>query len=360
MRKNRNVLIAMILVLAIMVSVGLTACGDNSADNTGGVNTEAPDTTPSEELTPTPTAPPAEPTEDKNASPFKIFQYELPSGYKKANELAGTVTEETYTTYLYDNDGVAGEEIESSLYIYLPYGYDESKEYNVLYLMHGGGEEVGYWFGMAEYAEGGERYNRVTASFTTNVIDNMIANGDCDDVIVVTPTWNNNGTTNFKYELRNDVIPFVEGKYASYAGGDVTPDNLIATRDHRAFGGFSAGSMTAFSVWNGCFDYIAYIGTLSAWDDSGEAVIKEMLDGIYADYEMKYWYNGQGTLDFTVDAHVENYARMLEEYGDLWQEGEDFANGDNCIMVNKPGKGHAYNNWIVDLYNMLEVFFKMS
>ena len=37
-----------------------------------------------------------------------------------------------------------------------------------------------------------------------------------------------------------------------------------------------------------------------------------------------------------------------------------YAGGENCIMVNKPGKGLAYNNWIVDLYNMLEVFFKVN
>lgn len=94
------------------------------------------------------------------ASPFERFVYDLPKGIKKANEHAGTVTQEDYTTYVYDENGVPGEAISATLYVYTPYGYDSSKEYNILYLMHGGGDNQGYWFGMAEYAEGGEKWSK--------------------------------------------------------------------------------------------------------------------------------------------------------------------------------------------------------
>ncbi len=30
-------------------------------------------------------------------------------------------------------------------YVYLPYGYSEEKEYNILYLMHGTGDDEKYW-----------------------------------------------------------------------------------------------------------------------------------------------------------------------------------------------------------------------
>ena len=274
-------------------------------------------------------------------SPFQVFVYDLPKGYKKANEHAGTVTEEKYTTYKYDENGAAGEPMEATLYVYTPYGYDESKEYNILYLMHGGGDNEGYWFGMKEYAPGGEKYSKAQQKYTVNVLDNMIANGVCGDVIVVTPTFYNNfnatgDLARFMYEMKNDIIPTVEAKYATYAKGNVSAENLIATRGHRAYAGLSMGSMTGFeAIW-----------------------LVDKKNGEFAPYAINYWYNGTGTKDSAEPDHVAGYAIILEKGASFLQEGEDLAKGDNCILVNKPEKGHAYNGWIVDLYNVLNVFFK--
>ncbi len=304
--------------------------------------------------------------EEKIESPFSIFVYDLPKGIKKPNEKAGTVTEEHYTTYIYDDAGNKGKEVEGTVYVYTPYGYDPQKAYNVLYLMHGGGEEVGFWFGQGDYAKGGPRYNRAVATTAVNIIDNKIANGECGEMIVVTPTFKHNGAKNFKYELRNDVVPAVEAKYASYAEHDVTQEGLKGSRDHRAFAGFSMGSMTTiFSAWDGCFDYFAYIGNLSGMDPYDEGIVESILakmgkGGIYEDCRMKYWYNGDGTEDTAEPDHVRNYAKMLELGGDMWQEGEHYEQGDNCVMVDKPGKKHNHASWMIDLYNMLNVFFKVD
>lgn len=305
-------------------------------------------------------------------SPFQVFVYDLPKGYKKANDNAGTVTEEKYTTYKYDENGVAGEPIEATLYVYTPYGYDETKEYNILYLMHGGGDNEAYWFGMKEYAPGGEKYSKAQQKYTVNVLDNMIANGVCGDVIVVTPTFYNNfnatgDLARFMYEMKNDIIPTVEAKYATYAKGDVSPENLIATRDHRAYSGLSMGSMTGFeAIWGGCVDYISWIGNFSGFAGPGDQVdrdgaaqkLVDKKNGEFAPYAINYWYNGTGTKDSAEPDHVAGYAIILEKGASFLQEGEDLAKGDNCILVNKPEKGHAYNGWIVDLYNVLNVFFK--
>ena len=97
---------------------------------------------------------------EEGESPFKTFVFVLPKGIKKANEQAGTVTKETYTTYVYDENGNPGEAMEATLYVYTPFGYDPGKAYNILYLMHGGGDNEGYWFGMAEYAEGGAKWSK--------------------------------------------------------------------------------------------------------------------------------------------------------------------------------------------------------
>ena len=90
--------------------------------------------------------------------------------------------------------------------VYLPAGYDESKQYNVFYLMHGGGENMNTWL--------------VDNDYTGNkkMIDNLIANGEIEPLIIVTPTFlrpdgvpgNDDLTAQFQYELRKDLIPYVE------------------------------------------------------------------------------------------------------------------------------------------------------
>lgn len=371
MKKRNRKFTAMILAIASILCIGMTGC---SADSPGGKNSETPASQTPAVDTPvsTPTPPSAEtpsaPVEEESTNPFEIFAYDLPDGYKKPNEQAGTVTEEHYVTYVYDENGVPGEEMEATLYVYTPYGYDPSKEYNILYLMHGGGDAEGYWFGVGPYAEGGERYNKAQQKYTTNVADNMIANGDCGDVIIVTPTFYNNfNATNdlarFRYEMKNDIIPFVEGKYSTYAKGDVSVENLIATRDHRAYAGLSMGSMTGFqAIWGGCVDYFSYIGNFSGCDPSDSGVVETVVEGlktVFADYTVKYWYNGTGTKDTAEQDHLRNYEKMVKLAGDFFSEGENYAEGNNCIMVDKPDKGHAYNGWIVDFYNVLNVFFKV-
>lgn len=54
----------------------------------------------------------------------------------------GTIETISYTTFDYFGDG---SEIEKHANVYLPYGYDEEKQYNVLYLMHGIGGDENEW-----------------------------------------------------------------------------------------------------------------------------------------------------------------------------------------------------------------------
>lgn len=54
----------------------------------------------------------------------------------------GTVEEITYQTKAYATDKRI---VEKKALVYLPYGYDESESYNILYLMHGTGDDEEYW-----------------------------------------------------------------------------------------------------------------------------------------------------------------------------------------------------------------------
>lgn len=59
-----------------------------------------------------------------------------------------------YTSRAYALEAIFGESpitMEKSMWVYTPYGYDPSKKYNVLFLMHGGTDNEGYWFGQGRY-----------------------------------------------------------------------------------------------------------------------------------------------------------------------------------------------------------------
>ncbi len=118
-----------------------------------------------------------------------------------------------------------------------------------------------------------------------NILDNMIANGDIEAVIVATPTFyglKNALTKNivlnhdelvdhplpiavvecFHDELIIDLVPFVETKYHTYALS-ASKEDLKVSRDHRAFGGFSMGSAATWYAYINCLDYFKYFMPIS-------------------------------------------------------------------------------------------------
>ncbi len=73
--------------------------------------------------------------------------------------------------------------VTKTAYVYLPYGYDGSARYEVLYLMHGWGGHAGEFF---EYGN------------VVDIIDNMIEQGVIEPLIVVSPSfYNSNSSTDF-------------------------------------------------------------------------------------------------------------------------------------------------------------------
>lgn len=125
--------------------------------------------------------------------------------------------------------------------VYLPYGYaEEQAEYPVLYLMHGGGGNSDEFFGGPE-----------GRTALKNLLDNAIATGHARPMIVVVPTYMIEGvpgarrqigeavqlTHRFPEEFKRDLIPAIQGSFR--AADD---------RKMRAFGGFSMGGETTWSV----------------------------------------------------------------------------------------------------------------
>ena len=102
---------------------------------------------------------------------------------KQPCDQQGTVVELEYDTPAYAVNDLLGldETLHKKVCVYLPYGYDESKQYNILYLLHG---TEGDTDGPME-----EFWLKQWGDQTLPVLDNMIAQGLCDPVIVVTPTY---------------------------------------------------------------------------------------------------------------------------------------------------------------------------
>ena len=295
--------------------------------------------------------------------------------FKVTCDEQGTVETLNYEAPAYATNELLGTDatLEKSLQVYLPYGYDESKQYNVLYLLHGTGGDDEFWF----KREG-------DGVVTCNVLDNMIQQGLCEPLIVVTPNYygeimdkdhkisdervaeyaeetgdeffitrNDIWPEFFKYELRNDIMPLVESTYSTYAGKDTSEESMIASRDHRALAGLSRGAMTTTrSGMMANMDEISYFGNYSGgwavFDKFKESVENSVKEG----YNVNYWYNGVGTNDFAVENHLNLHNQVMEEMSDIFKDGENYA------MVLKKGGEHNYTNWIVDLYNSLLVFFK--
>ena len=124
----------------------------------------------------------------------------------------------------------------SYLTVYLPYGYDESKTYPVLYISHGGGGNEVEWHFIGD---------------VDNIFDNLIAEGLVEPTIVVSPTFS--GVGDYTKNLLENIIPLVEEKYS------VSKD----ARD-RAMAGLSAGSGRARQVYQAAAGEFGYFGFWSA------------------------------------------------------------------------------------------------
>ncbi len=293
----------------------------------------------------------------------------------KAASMQGTVETLTYETPAYAVNAVMGTDyvIEKTVNIYLPAGYDPSQNYNILYLMHGGGDDQDYWLT--------EKSDRTHGKTTMRVVDHMIEEGMCEPLIIVTPTFYGDvegveldeekvkamceeiGEPNydsigglytwfFGEEFRNNVIPAVESVYPTFAEGNVTEENLIATRDHRAYCGLSMGSLTSFhGILMQNFDLIGWCGSWSG-AKTDETLFRTTIQEKYPDMTLNFWYNGNGVDDIAFQEHYDLYNALMESMSDK------FTDGENSVMVVFENGAHNYAAWVADLYNCLLVFFK--
>ncbi|WP_160680372.1 alpha/beta hydrolase-fold protein [Clostridium sp. C8-1-8] len=137
-------------------------------------------------------------------------------------------------------------------FVITPAGYDKSKKYPVLYLLHGIGGTYTEWLQ-------GE---------PVNIIGNLMAQGQCSEMIVVLPnvrTCAEEGVPkdilskeniaafdNFINDLKNDLMPFISKNYS------------VSTKwEDTAIAGLSMGGRESLYIGFSMLDTFAYIGGFS-------------------------------------------------------------------------------------------------
>ena len=233
------------------------------------------------------------------------------------------------------------------LTIYTPAGYETSgKRYPVFYLLHGMGGDENAWSELGR---------------ATQILDNLIAQGKAEPMIVVMtngnaaleaapgesslgwekqPTFQLPKTMEGSFEMHfPEVVKFVDKHYRTKAN-----------KKNRAIAGLSMGGFHSLHISKQYPDMFNYVGLFSAAIMPG----KNATSPVYQDMEGKlatqfakkpalYWI-AIGKTDFLYKANVE-YRKLLDEKGYPY---EYFENED----------GHIWRNWRIYLSEFAPKLFK--
>lgn len=285
------------------------------------------------------------------ALPEELIQ--IPEGYFEESGYPGTLVELEYDTY----ESMTYEEQEQVLHkraiVYLPYGYSEEEKYNVFYLMHGGWSNETTYLGTPDHP----------AAFK-NVLDHGIADGVIQPMIVVCPTYNNTSpddsgdyslalrlTDNYHRELTGDLIPAVEGAYSTYAE-DTTPEGIRSSRDHRAFAGFSMGSVATWRTFQYCLDEFRYFmpssGNLTSDGEYMASMVRES-GHTWNDF---FIFAASGTDDFAYSSFKDQIEAMADVSDGTFRYADNERNG-NLYFLEKEGGVHSGEYAMEYFYNGL-------
>ena len=242
----------------------------------------------------------------------------------------------------YDSKGLG---MDRRITIYTPPGYENSKEkYPVLYLLHGAGGDEEAW---------------MTLGRTSQIMDNLIAEGKAKPMIVVMPNANvmqdaapgqgkdgfykpqfmAPGTMSGKYEENfMEIVNFVESNY-----------RVKADKANRAIAGLSMGGFHTMHISRYHPETFDYMGLFSA------AIMprEEATSAVYDDID--------GTLRTQMENGFKLYWIAIGKTDFLYQANQDYrkkldAMGMPYEYVESEG-GHIWRNWRVYLSDFVPMLF---
>ena len=230
--------------------------------------------------------------------------------------------------------------------IYTPAGYETSKEkYPVLYLLHGMGGDEEAWIALGR---------------TSQILDNLIAQGKAKPMIVVMtngnvaqeaapgesslgyskPSMQMEHTMDGKFEETfPDVLKFIESNY-----------RVKADKAGRAIAGLSMGGYHSLHIsryYPNTFDYVGLFSAAIMPDQKATSKVYENIDGTLktqlANGYKLYWI-GVGKADFLYK-NISDYRAKLEGMGMKYTYRESEG-------------GHTWTNWRVYLSEFAPLLFK--
>ena len=357
MRILRKRVIVGILFGAVLL--GMAACGtEGEKDDVTPVPeitaTAIPEPTDGvaegQEVTPAP-EPTATPIPEPTHAPAKKEGIMIPAEYRKLKKgYEGTVELISYQTKDYYR---SGEEITKTAYVYLPYGYDETKQYDVLYLLHSAGGDETEW-GL------NNQFSNVRLT-----MDNLVYYGDIEPFIIVTPyglpaegyVSGEDADVDEEYagflsELRNDLIPYIEANFATYGDYDENGYDMAAARDHRAIAGASYGAMQTIDIGMcECLDLFSWFGPFSPGMTFYEPEqIAERINS-FEEYDIRCIYNVCG------DGEIGYVNTSVHILGDLGEWTDKVELKENLFMSIVSGS-HNKETWSLGFYNFAQIIFK--
>jgi len=215
--------------------------------------------------------------------------------------------------------------------VYTPPGYTKDKKYPVLYLLHGIGGDETEW----------QRFAKPNV-----VLDNLIADGKAEPMIIVMPNGraqkNDRAEGNvygaaaafaaFEQDLLGDLIPAIESRYS-----------VEADREHRAIAGLSMGGGQSLNFGLAHLDTFAWVGAFSAAPNTKPA--KELVpDPADAKAKLKLFWLSCGKKDGLIRISQGVHAYLKE-------------NGVPHVW-NVDSNGHDPTEWRNNLYHFVQRIFQ--
>ena len=232
---------------------------------------------------------------------------------------------------------------ERRMVVYTPAGYERGKgRYPVLYLLHGMGGDEEAWVATGRVVE---------------IMDNLIASGKAEPMIVVmtngctkhvaAPGYSEegmfrpymSGSMDGTFEaMFKDVVEWVDATYRT-----------IAKPEKRAIAGLSMGGFHAMQISKHYPDLFDYVGLFSAAifrGESGVEMYEKLEQRLLRQFELEpklYWI-AIGSGDFLYDENVE-YRELLDRLGCKYTYRESAG-------------GHEWRNWRIYLCEFAQMLFK--
>ena len=287
--------------------------------------------------------------------PVRIFDIE--EQYYEECAHKGKVERIDYHTRSY-----LGEEMDKYAFVYVPYGYDTKKKYEILYLIHGGGESAEKYL----YQDG---ENNVLK----RIVDNMIERKQMRKCLICTPSfypYNKNTerdgalefTKAFAREMRKDLIPAVEGRFHACAQSTEIKD-LVLSRNRRYAAGWSCGSAATWFLFLEDLAYFSAFGAMSAdcWSQgvfgsrsNPKETAKDLCNAVYA---QGYKPGDYHIFSITGDKDEFNWDTMPPLAEALKAYPEEFDREHFRFYYWKDGEHHT--PWrLAYTYNILSTFLK--